>query len=210
MLKHILTFILIGVISFSCSSELDLYPYHAISPDAIQESDLQALRRGMYNQVQNDPRRESFIMFDILGGMLSGGNGIPKLLIDGTLSPLSSTVSGSWAGYFSALYQVNNVLAVTDGFTDSELKSLTRGEAHFFRAWIYSNLITRWGDVPILRENTLDKVSRDPKQQVWAFINEELEKAESLLDSKNQSYYYVSKNAVIALKARVMMYQNKM
>lgn len=202
--------LMLVVVSFSCSSELDLYPSNAIAPDALQESDLAALRLGMYSQVQNDPGRESFIMFDILGGLFQNSANNPLALINGNLSPLSSTVSNSWAGYYSALYQVNNVLSITKNLSDTALKTKTEGEAHFFRAYIYSCLVTRWGAVPILKENTMDEVARDSESDVWAFINEELELAESFLDNNNADYYYVSKNAVIALKARVALYQGNM
>lgn len=35
-------------------------------------------------------------------------------------------------------------------------------------------MVTRWGDMPILRENTQENVPRDPAEQVWNFIEEEL------------------------------------
>ncbi|MDL5514941.1 RagB/SusD family nutrient uptake outer membrane protein [Arenibacter sp. M-2] len=206
--KIFLTLLLL--VSFSCSSELDLYPGYAIAPEDLHESDLSALRLGMYNQVQNDPSRESFIMFDILGGQLQSVSGTAHSLINNTLSPLNSSIVNSWAGYYSALYQVNNVLGITKDLPDSELKTRTQGEAHFFRAYIYSNLVIRWGAVPILEENTMEKVARNPKNEVWAFIEKELNLAETLLDNSSESYYMLSKNAVIALRARVMLHQGKM
>ena len=208
--RQLFLVIILANVAVSCSSELDLYPNNGIAPGDVQESDLAALRLGMYNQVQNDPQREAYIMHDILGGLLQSGTGTPLTLITNTLSPLNSNVADTWAGYYSALYQVNNVLQISQNLPVSDLAIRTQGEAHFFRAYIYSRLVINWGGVPVLRENTMDKVSRNTEEEVWAFIEEELDLAESMLDNTNANYYYISKNAVIALRARVMLHQGKM
>lgn len=194
----------------ACADELNLNPHSAISPDGISEGDLPALRMGMYNSVQNRPTREGFIMFDILGGMLAQTGGDPRALINSTLSPLNGAVSSNWSGYFSALYQVNNVLDITASVPESALATRIKGEAHYFRAYIYSCLISRWGPVPILRKNTMDLVERDDEEKVWAFIEEDLETAISLLGDPVDGYYYLSRNAAIALKARIKLHQGKM
>ncbi|MFV0484267.1 MAG: RagB/SusD family nutrient uptake outer membrane protein [Bacteroidales bacterium] len=197
------------VLLISCSSQLDLYPSTEVSPGDVTEKDLPALERGMYNRVQNNPTRESYILFDILGGMLAQTSGNPSDLINSTLSPLSSRVTNGWDGYFKALYQANNLISITDNMTATSLSVNVKGEAHYFRAYIYYCLVTRWGAVPILRDNTMDLVGRDSVADVWAFIEEDLETAISLLGASD-SYYYVSKDAALALKARVMLSQGKM
>jgi len=194
----------------ACSDELNLNPHSAISPDGVSEGDLPALRMGMYNSVQNRPTREAFITFDIIGGMLAQTSGDPRALINSTLSPLNGVVSSSWSGYFSALYQVNNVLQIAESMPASAIATRIKGEAHYFRAYIYSCLVTRWGDVPIIRTNTMDLVGRDAKEKVWAFIEEDLETAISLLGDPVDGYYYLSRNAAIALKARIKLHQGKM
>ena len=148
-------------------------------------------------------------MCDILGGDITQSNYNPIDVINSTLSPLNSAIVNGWNGYYSALYQVNNLLAVTAKFPDSEISVRARGEAHYFRAYIYFCLVSRWGGVPLLRENTLDKLPRSPAADVWALIEEDLDTAASLLDT-SESYYYVSRNAALALKARVMLSQGKM
>src|SRR5690606_36774952 len=68
---------------------------------------------------------------------------------------------------------------------------------------------TRWGGVPIQRENTMDKPSRKTPEEVWAFIEENLNSASELLQASS-NYYYISLDAVRALQARVMLSQGKM
>lgn len=162
----VLLFCALGFAS-SCSNMLDQYSHSAIPPEAVTEKDLPALRLGMYNRVQNEPQTRSFIMCDILGGDITQSNYNPIDVINSTLSPLNSAIVNGWNGYYSALYQVNNLLAVTAKFPDSEISVRARGEAHYFRAYIYFCLVSRWGGVPLLRENTLDKLPRSPAADVW-------------------------------------------
>ena len=183
----------------SCSGMLDIESHSAVSPGSVTPQDLSALRMGMYNKVQNSPTRESYITFDILGGDLTQSTGNAKDLINSVLSSLNSIVSSSWNGYYNALYQVNNVLSIVESLPESELRNLIIGEAHYFRAYIYHALVTRWGGVPIQKVNTMEKPFRDSAE-----AEEELQTALAFLGTSS-SYYYVSRDAALALKARVML-----
>lgn len=202
---------LIMVLLFTyCGDELNIYSHSAIPPEAVSEKDLPVLRNGMYNAVQNKPTAAGFILFDILGGNLTNNATTnPKTLIDITLSPLGGVVVNNWNGLFGALYEVNNLISVVEAFPPSAQNTIYLGEAYYFRAYIYYSLVTRWGDVPILKKNTNELVKRDAVDKVWAFIEEDLDNAISRLGTPT-TYYYVSKDAATALKARVMLSQNKM
>lgn len=209
MKKNIIGVLLCTMMLVSCSDSLNIFSHSAVSPEGVTEKDLPALRWGMYNSVQNNPGERAFIFFDILGGTLATSSGNPKDLIYSTLSPLNGYIASSWNGYFSALFQVNNLLDITENMSPSlAIRNTVKGEAHYFRAYIYFCLASRWGDVPIIRKNTMDLVSRDSLSAVWSFIEEDLDMAISLLGSSS-SYYYVSKDAATALKARVMLSAGK-
>lgn len=199
-------FILLFAISVlsACQGKLDIYPHSAVAPGSITEKDLPALEIGMYNKVQNAPPTESWILNDLIGGTLQGSTSTPFDLINNTLTPLSGAVSGSWNGYYNALYQVNNVLGITNGLPEGAIRNRVKGEAHYFRALLYYFLVTRWGDVPLLRTNTLDKIARTPAAEVWSLIEEDLDQSILLLGAST-NYYYVSKDAATALKARVKL-----
>ncbi|MBZ4189880.1 RagB/SusD family nutrient uptake outer membrane protein [Niabella beijingensis] len=207
-LRHILAVSGILLMATSCGKKLDLYPSSAMAPQAVTSKDLPALRVGMYNDVQNDPGVYSFILFDLLGGDIHTASNAPIDLINNILSPLNSMIAGGWNGYYSALFQVNNVIGICESMEASENRNRTLGEAHYFRALIYYNLLTRWGAVPVLKKNTLEKPFRDPVPEVWKFIEEELNAASALLSSA-ANYYYVSADAATALKARVLLSQGK-
>ncbi|MNX94237.1 SusD family protein [compost metagenome] len=91
----------------------------------------------------------------------------------------------------------------------SSRKDEILGVAHFFRGYIYYNLISRWGGVPVLQKNTTENVARNSEAEVWAFIESELNAAISQAPNYN-NYYYVSKDAAKALMARVKLAQGKM
>lgn len=207
--KYISIGLSISLLLSACGNQLDLYSHSAMAPDAIAPDDIPALRMGMYNNMQNDPGTHNFILFDILGGDLqSGANSSAINLINSVLSPLHTVVSTGWNGYYSALYQVNNVISICNSLPEGTIRNTTLGEAYYFRAFIYYSLVTRWGDVPLLRENTLEKPSRTPSAEIWTFIEENLTEASKYLGTSN-SYYYVSDDAVTALQARVFLSQGK-
>lgn len=192
----------------SCSGMLDQYSHSAIPPDAVTEKDIPAMRVGMYSSIQNSPGVYSYMIFDILGGDMTMTSYNPIDVINTTLNPLSGTIANQWNGYYDALYQVNNMIEAAERFPGSVESARALGEAHYFRAYIYMNLVTRWGAVPILRRNTMEKVSRDPVPEVWKFIDEDLDLAAGLLGTSS-SYYYVSADAVKALAARVRLYEGR-
>ena len=96
--------------------------------------------------------------------------------------------------------------------TSEKLEEFCRvlGECRYFRAYIYLCLVTRFGDVPVLRQNTQAKVSRDPASMAWELVEEDLDAASGFLNGLSaDSFYYVSPAAVTALKARVKLYLGK-
>lgn len=189
---------------------LDIEPHSAVSPSVVGPDDIQALRMGMYYNVQEDPTYYAYIAFDLFGGELMTSTGRPIDLINSLSNALNSFSNNQWDGYYKALMQVNNVLSIVEDIAESPLRNRVLGECHYFRAWIYMNLVTRFGDVPVLRKNTHDKVSRDPAAKAWELVEEDLDIASGLLEGMSvDSYYYVSPFAVTALKARVKLYLGK-
>ena len=207
----ILLLLAIPMLLFSCQKQLDLYPHSAASSDNLSTKDVELFLNGVYNKVQNAPGRESYIMFDLIGGNLitARGTGGAIQLINGIMRPEQSMVSAAWNGYYGALYQVNVLLKSAQTMEESARKNEILGTAHFFRGYIYYHLVTRWGGVPILAENSLENIPRNSESEVWAFIESELTEAMNLAPAYND-YYYVSKQAAQALMARVKLAQGKM
>lgn len=191
----------------SCSGMLDQYSHTAIAPDAVTESDLPAVRTGMYNRVQEAPGTLTYVIFDFVGGDVNQKEYTPIQLINAQLKS-GSTMSGEWNGLYSALYQVNNTIYIANRFPQSSIAKTTLGEAHYFRAWLYMCLVTRFGGVPLITENTLEIVPRASAAECWEQIYKDIDTAIDLLGTSS-SYYYVSQDAAKALKARICLYMGK-
>lgn len=204
MKKNILFILSLIFLLPSCADMLDQYSHTAIPPDAVVESDLSAVRTGMYNRVQEAPGTLTYVIFDFCGGDINQKEYTPIQLIDAQLKS-GSTMSGEWNGFYSALYQVNNTIYVANRLKNSPIYETTLGEAYYFRAYIYMSLVTRFGGVPLLRENTQDIVARSSAEDCWELIYEDITNAIDLLGSTN-TYYYVSQDAAKALKARICLY----
>ena len=208
-LHKIILFALLPLMG-ACSGMLDIEPHSAVSPTVVGSDDIEALRIGMYNKVQEGPTYYSYIAFDLFGGELMTSTGRPIDLINSLSNALHTFVSSQWNGYYKALLQVNNVMSIAEGLADSPTRNRVLGECRYFRAYIYLCLVTRFGDVPVLRQNTQAKVSRDPASMAWELVEEDLDAASGFLNGLSaDSFYYVSPAAVTALKARVKLYLGK-
>lgn len=198
----------------SCSKMLDVKSHSAVATSTLSAADVEAFLVGIYNRVQNAPGAESYISFDIVGGNLinagATSDGGLNTFISNVLRPENGLMSAAWNGYYAALYQVNNLLQATESLPETQRNTEISGTAHFFRAYLYYNLVTRWGGVPVLEKNTAEKVKRNTEQEVWAFIEKELQLAiERAPAYAAGQYYQVSSIAAKALMARVKLAQNK-
>lgn len=215
MKKHLIYIkILLAVLLTSCGKQLDIYPHSAASTESLSQDDIEAFVSGVYNKVQNSPGTESYVIFDLVGGNFinsaATGSGGINAFINNILRPEQGLMSTSWNGYYSALYQVNNLLYSASFMSASSRKNEIEGIAHFFRGYIYYNLITRWGGVPLIEKNTLEKLPRNSEAEVWSFIENELTIAiNNAPDFSSNNYYLVSKPAAKALMARVKLAQGK-
>lgn len=207
MKRYISIFTLSILIASSC--DLEMNPHSAVSPGSVGTKDIEALRSGMYYNVQEEPGTESYIMFDLFGGELTTKQSTNSLdLINTLASAGNDLMKDAWQGYYKALMQVNNVYSIAQDLPEGKQKNLVLGECHYFRAYIHLCLVTRYGDVPLMRENTDDKVFRTPASEVWQFIAEELDNAMELLDVPT-SCNYLSADAAKALRARVALYMGE-
>jgi len=190
-----------------CTDMLDVTPRSAIAPESVTLNDIMLLRIGMYNRVQELPQSESYIMFDLLGGNLITKASIdPLVLIYSFANPQNSSVTAQWQGYYIALMHVNYVFSIAQKLPEGAQRNKVLGECHYFRAWLHLCLVTRFGDVPLMKENTDAHVFRTPASEVWSFIEEELSEAIRLLGAPTEGYYFLSADAARALKARVALY----
>lgn len=191
---------------------LDQFPHNAVSSKNLTEEDCELLLTGLYNIVQYKPTNNGYAAFDICGGDLiragASSTGSVQQLIRDLVTPDSGFISGQWNGYYTALYQINELLVALNAMPSGTRRNEMLGIASFFRGLLYFDIVSRWGEVPILEKPTTDDVAASSEADGWAFIERNLQTAINLAPEFT-SRYEVSRQAAQALMARVKLIMGK-
>ncbi len=97
-------------------------------------------------------------------------------------------------------------------FTNEADKNRMKGEVHFLRAYLYHNLVSMYGGVPIITKsfglNDEFNVKRNSFEECINFIVSDLDAAAQLLPLSNSGAHKgrATKGAALALKSRVLLY----
>lgn len=228
-MKLIKLFKLIIVVLFvhltACNDELNLTPVDQFS-DATVWSDpalIQTFVNGIYAGV---PHGFSNIMMASLvdESMYNadfGSSNVTKSLI--TPSDLSIFDEGFWTANrqrgmeWSRVYKFirsANLFfeKIETAPVDEKSKNALKGEVHFLRAYLYHNLVSMYGGVPIITKaySLSDDflTARNTFEESIKFISEECDKAAALLPlvQTGVNKGRATKGAALALKSRVLLH----
>lgn len=201
-----------ALLSFSsCSDFLDRYPLEELSDGSFWKtpkdaemavSDLYAVLPGM--DVDGDINSDNAVH----GIKWAAGN-----VSKGVYDPADT----GWSGNYSAIRQINLIFEKIDlipNYPQAD-KNKVLGQAHFFRAYEYFDLIRTFGDVPYIdRTLTLtdqENITRTPKDEVYAKVMADFDKAIEYLPIEwpDADYGRITKGAARAMKARAALYYGK-
>lgn len=120
----------------------------------------------------------------------------------------------NWANVYKYVRACNLFFEKIDkaNVDDPALKSRLKGEVHFLRAYLYFDLVTMYGGVPIItKAYTLTdsfNVSRNSFADCVSFITSECDSAAALLpvQETGNDDGRATKGAALALKARMLLY----
>ena len=101
----------------------------------------------------------------------------------GELDSENAGVSFLWEKLYQIVSGANVIIANSSSATPAQI-----AEARFFRAWAYDQLVTGWGDVPLLTEPVTTPrtdFTRTPKAEVDKVIDEDLQFAMENLPEVN-------------------------
>jgi len=138
-------------------------------------------------------------------------NGSPSAIMDGE----RTTTTGNWTDEWTEIRNINiffeNYEKCEDIFSAYQHYV---GEAYFFRAWFYFNLLKKYGDIPwyskvvdLDDEDALMR-SRDSRTVIADNIIDDLDNAISYLDTRDKTgNCKISKEAALAFKTRVALYE---
>ena len=149
----------------------------------------------------------------------SGDNDVFDLLLLETFQGPTNTelLEGEWSADYEGIYRANLTLEnVPDIEMNETLKARILGEAKFIRAWFHYNLITVFGNVPLVDRVLAPSeytIGQSSPAEVWAFIESDL--ADAARDLPLRSGYgpddlgRITKGAAQALLVKAYLWQNK-
>ncbi|MEQ6120549.1 RagB/SusD family nutrient uptake outer membrane protein [Reichenbachiella sp. MALMAid0571] len=199
--KIINSMLIIGVLSTSCTDELDQSPI--TEKDASNffstEVEIESAIMGVYASLQAgglyglDLIAAGEVSSDItFEEVPTNDDGRFGQLDNFTTFPGNSVVANIWQHSYVTIQRANLVLNRIDdiSFNDSDVKNHRIGETRFVRALMYFNLVRLYGDVPLVTRETIDPTSyfgqgRTAKSEVYTQIESDLTSAISLLPDVN-------------------------
>lgn len=208
MKKLIYSLLIITLLSGTgCSNFLDREPKTSLSPNTFwkTESDLRMSLNILYQNMNRSYSldNQSIDCFGAVGNHVSSGS----------LTP--SNTDAIWTTAYTQIRRINDFIENFQKAEVSEdIKKRYLGEALFFKAYFYFNLIKRFGDVPYITK-TLDINSPElygPRvsfKEILDDILEDLLEAEKYVPVKSDiptDVGRVTKGTIQALTARIALY----
>ncbi|MDQ0106087.1 putative surface protein with fasciclin (FAS1) repeats [Chitinophaga terrae (ex Kim and Jung 2007)] len=129
-----------------------------------------------------------------------------------TFTPQEPIFTSLWnSAYLSALPQLNRIIRDVPGLPDATEKATVIAEAKYLRAYIYLQLFTYFGNVPILNGVVLppDLSNTDGRQKAYQQVMKDLDEASTVLPAQwpQDQAFRPTKGAVTALAARTALVQ---
>ncbi len=236
----------VAIVFAGCDSELDKAPIGLITPDQVNTdptlssvkssvtSSYQMLSStlnllGSWDWTNGLVLRSDFLLQDIASGDMQkkwnpdGDQAWMDQIANFSFTASNGGFNGQWSYDYNGVTRVNQAISYLTDKTiiakigmDSNLNSRLLGEAYFLRAYYYFDLVTNFGDVPLLLKpltsfsDAYAVSKRTAKDEVWKQISSDLTNAVSLLPGTKYSdttdKWRASKGAAIAMQAKVALY----
>lgn len=146
-------------------------------------------------------------------GSSPSDTGADKDLFDElTFTSTSGSLEAMWKRWYKTIGRATQAIEYTEnyGLTDAAYQNRLIGEAKFLRALCYFYLVRAWGDIPL---QDGDPSVRAPKEEVYAYIERDLQDAMNTLPAKNEyaekDQGRATRGAAQGLLSKVYLYQGK-
>ncbi len=211
--------LIISVVFTSCNDILNIEPKDRITGIWINEALVESYVNGMYNSLQHGYCEALWAsltdeMHDVHnnGGAWTVQRG--ELTSDNisTLGTTTTPYFNKWGYAYARIRDINEFFdQIESSDFEDETKDRLKGEMKFIRAYLYSELLWRYGDVPLITQvfaldDDYTAVTRDSYDKVVDFIVNELDEASVLLSKSEIKKGRATPDATLALKSRVLLY----
>ena len=207
------------ILSAGCT-ELNLAPEDQITDLTYWTTQEQA--QGVLNTAYSQMFNSDYFFFNealsdnaVNGrGDVAGAASIASGSYDASLGRFNEEWDRRYTGIKSANLLIENIDRVD---MDEAIKTRMKAEARFLRAYMHFQLMTWFGDIPLLdHDPTIEEaqtITRTPRAEVLAFVLNELDEVAAVLPSNTElaaaERGKVTSGAAIALKARVLLYEGR-
>lgn len=210
-ITHLYIAVAIAALGTTSCVDLDRYPLEELSDKSFWRSpdDAEKAVSNLYTSLPYWDVDDAINSDDAVHGIKWAAGNISK----GVYDPQDF----GWKGSYAAIRKANIVLSKVDLIPnyDGEKKNRVLGQAYFFRALQYFDLIRSYGDVPYVDKplslSDQEGIVRTPREEVYGKVMQDFDKAiEYLPKSWSASEYgRVTKGAALAMKARAALYYGK-
>lgn len=199
-----------------CDELLDVTPKTDFSDVDYwkSENDLKGANARLYQQLP-------FLMQDLRSDEWVSRNSNPISMGSSTIP----TTSADWTDNYQRIFAANNILEkAVNAPINEQILNKYLAEARFFRAWYYFDLVSKYGDVPLVLKtftNTNDpdlKMGRSPRETVIQQCYKDLEFAAEWLPTRSKmesvadefERRFVTRSAALGLMVRIGLHEGTM
>jgi len=203
------------VVFTSCKKFLETEPTDFTSPEIFYntEDELNQALAGVYNALAQDGTFARNLPVELAHSSDEGfykRNTANSLPAQYNHDAANTIVQAAWRELYNGINRANLLLANIDKpEMDEARRDVIRGEALFLRAFCYFQLVSLWGDVPLLLTPTVDGENvnnpRTPIREIYEVVLRDMAEAQTLVRKITDIGFSgrVSKTAVQGVLARV-------
>ncbi len=218
-MKKILFIIPLFALLFSCSDILDIAPTNIISEDAVKNDPVlvDAYLNKIYANVRFQSGGEGHANLGVTGGeqnVFAGWQTPYNVAMD--IMDENGAHSGLDYWPYGNIRSCNEIMEILQEATfDPDEVTQKVAEARWLRAFMYFELVKRYGGVPLITEaQSIDQpieelyVERNSEKEIYDFIASEMDDLVTILPESygSDNFGRPTKWAAYALKSRAMLY----
>ncbi|MDR3339188.1 MAG: RagB/SusD family nutrient uptake outer membrane protein [Candidatus Symbiothrix sp.] len=208
------SFIIFSALLISCDDLLDVMPGSDMTDENFwkSENDLKGACNRMYQQFSSgghDTRADDQVAKS------------PNNVSNGQRTIQDADTAG-WKNPYDRIFLANNIIEKASAATTvvAAVRDRYIGEAKFFRAWYYFNLVCQYGDVPLVTKVFASgqdpdlKMARTPREEVIKQCYEDLKFAANSLPTRAQwtstdefDRRRVTRSSALGLLVRIALYE---
>lgn len=221
MKSRIITTLLITSLAFSgCKDTLDLNPLDQISTAIFykKKGDFDKSLAAVYASLQSEEFSYGMGFRDCLtdNGYAQFNSGSVNDIVQGNLNPTTGGYeTGIYNNSYSGIARINIFLSKLDEYTGADINDADRkafqAEARFIRAFLYTQLYTIYGEVPLVLAPLTLENQKQPKVAAEKILEQIVTDLDYGIANLNATPYYsnaghAAASSAKALKARVLLY----